>query len=167
MRRANAGFTMIEAVIVMGVAVVVASLAVPTFTNVYRDQRLNNATREMMGTIRRAQSLAASGRVLSAGPPEVRVRAAGIRIDTTTRYSIYVDSDSDPNNNNDVDVATVDLARPGQVNRIDIQSPAAGTKVRFRRDGSTSSSQTIIFRDLGRDRARTISLTAGGQPKID
>ena len=162
----QAGYTMVEMVVVMGIVMISVALAVPLFRDTIRDQRLNSIARNLIGDVRRAQSLAATGRQVSAGPPVTRIQAAGIRFDTATRYVIYVDVDTDATNSNETDVALVDLDAASSQNKVRITAPAVGTKIRFRRDGTTTS-RTVTFGDSERNKSRTITISAGGQARID
>jgi len=162
----NHGFSVAELAVTLAVFSVVSAVALPRVATVMRSQKINSVARHVLGDLRRARAVAASGRVIDEGPPIRRIKAAGIRIDTPTRYSVYMDLDRDPDNSNDVDIRTVDLADIDPEGTLQISEPTAGTKIRFGGDGGTDQTITFVIENVTEEREREILLTQGGQARL-
>lgn len=161
------GFSLSEMLIALTVISMAGAVTVPMIATMTRESRLNSEARLIIVSLRRARQLAAvSPKVQVASGVEQRARVAGIRFDSPTRYAIFVDPDTDPANFNEVDMETIDLADRDRQQKSRITAPALGSQIRFERNGTTSAA-TIVVEDSERGRKRIISLTAGGQARLD
>lgn len=154
------GFTLIEMLIVVAVVAVLSAIAYPRFDELSRRSRIDGATRALVGSLRESRAMAIARQEFGG----VRARAVGIRIDSPTRYTQIFDGDTDDDNGNDTDLRVVD--NTARVPGLRITSPAPGTVIRFRRDGSTTAG-SIVLADTDTSLTRTIRLTAGGQATLE
>lgn len=166
-RPGTGGFSTAELVVTLGVLSVVSAIAMPRMSEALRANRLNSVSRQVLGDLRRARGLAVSGRTIDEGPPALKIRAAGIRIDTPYRYSVFIDVDDDPENFNEVDVHTIELDKIDPQGTLQITKPAAGTRIRLDRRGGTRRTISVVIEDAGRGRSRQILLTSGGQARLE
>jgi Tfp pilus assembly protein FimT len=167
-RPGRRGSSMLELLVVVSITGLLAGLALPQVAAQLRESRLNTMTRRLATDIRRTRALAVSGRLISgaSGPStSVKARVAGIRFDSATRYSVFLDPDEDPGNFNEIDLKTVDLEEIDLEGNFKITQPVAGTQIRFRRNGSTTV-QELVVADPGQNKRRSIVVTAVGQTRI-
>jgi prepilin-type N-terminal cleavage/methylation domain-containing protein len=165
-QRRRLGFSITELLISVSILSLGAAVTLPTFTKMVRANRLNAEARAFMTTLRRTRGLAAISPNIQLTGSTIRARIAGVRIDSTTRYAIFLDPDTDPTNQNEVDYETFDLTDRDREQKIRITIPSPGTQIRFDRFGTTSS-QTIKIEEVERGLKRVINLTAGGQARLD
>jgi prepilin-type N-terminal cleavage/methylation domain-containing protein len=160
------GFTLPEIMIAVGIAGMLAALAVPRFGDMVHRSRLNGTARSLAADLKQARSLAVTRRVLQPGTDGPRAVQAGLRIDGPTRYALFLDPDDDPTNLNEVDVQLVDLTSIDASGGLRIEAPAPGTQIRFDPDGSTTATELVLTSAAGGG-SRHIELTGGGQTRVD
>jgi prepilin-type N-terminal cleavage/methylation domain-containing protein len=160
------GFTLVETAIAVAVLAVLVAVAIPVWSSMQHESRFSGATRELVGTLRKARSHAVSGATLPSAGAGARVRSAGLRFDSDQRIVVYLDPDEDPANGNQVDLETIDLAADDPQRSIRLVSPGVGSVVTFRRDGSTNATP-FVLRDLQNGRQRSFQLTAAGSVAME
>ena len=169
-RGRRGGFTVPEMLVVVAILALMAGLAIPKLSEGMRRNKYDKLARNFVRDIRRTRALAATGRVIemdtTTNAAPVRARVAGIRIDSPTRYAIFLDPDTDDSNYNEVDIELIDLELEDPTGAMKIQSPAPGTQIRFLRTGSTHTTN-IVFMDTETQKMRSITLTAGGQTRVE
>lgn len=146
------------AVAVIGV---VSAVAFPRLDELSRRSHFNGATRRLVGTLRESRAMAIARQDVGG----VRAEQVGIRIDSPTQYTQFMDPDTDTTNNNDVVLRVVNVVTVDRVQGFRMNA-APGTVIRFRRDGSTTA-MTLGLSDDYSVQSRTIRLTAGGQTSIN
>lgn len=157
------GFSVIELLVVVSIVAIGTALAAPHFATSMRDKKLSAASRALISDIKRTRAVAVSARALSNGQ---RAQAAGLRFDTSTRYAVFIDPDDNAQNMNEIDLETVDLLDIASDGAVRIISPGPGTQLRFRRDGSTTTSYLLIG-DPERRKRWQIEVTAAGQVRLE
>lgn len=155
------GYSLLEVMVAVAVVGVVSAVAFPRLDELSRRSHFNGATRRFVGALRESRALAVA-RTDVAG---VRAEQVGIRIDSPTQYTQFMDPDTDSTNDNDVVLRVVNVLVVDRAEGFRITAPP-GTVIRFRRDGGTTAT-TIGLADDYSVQTRTVRLTAGGQTSIN
>ena len=158
------GFTLLEIVVVLALVGLMGAIAIPWFARSARQSRLSSLARELAAQVQVARSEATSRRQISAGPPPVVVRFAGIRIDSATRYTVFADADADPANG-EIDVDIVDWLARAPNTHARIVQPAPGSRIRFRQDGTTTA-VIVLIDDVGLGQRREVRINGVGQATV-
>ncbi|MCC7383006.1 MAG: prepilin-type N-terminal cleavage/methylation domain-containing protein [Deltaproteobacteria bacterium] len=162
------GFTLTEMMVTVAIIGVLAALAVPMFYRLQRQNRLRSDARMLLAHLAKARGLAVSGK--DGGPtsgwgPDDRTRSAGLRIDSTTQYVVFIDRNLSTDGD-EVTVETVDFSlRPDAQTVID--APAVGTEIRFRGNGTVVQPENLTVRDPTLSESRTIVLSGGGKARLE
>ena len=155
------GYSLLEVMIAVAVVGVVSAVAFPRLDELSRRSHFNGATRRLVGTLRESRAMAIARQDVAG----VRAEQVGIRVDSPTQYTQFMDPDTDSANDNDVVLRVVNVLTIDRAQGFRIVSPP-GTVIRFRRDGSTTAT-TLDLADDYSVQTRTIRLTAGGQTSIN
>ncbi|MFO0723747.1 MAG: type II secretion system protein [Myxococcota bacterium] len=156
------GFTLLEVLTVVGIVGVASALAVPTLESALATSRLNGAARAVIGSLRQARAAAIARQDTGA----FRVENAGIRVDTSTRYVVFLDPDDDPSNGNEQTLLTVNLADHAPDGHLHFLVAAVGLSFRFARDGSTTAGKLTI-EDSNTNQVRAILVSAAGFASLE
>ncbi len=165
--RFSRGFSMIEVVSAVSIVGLVVSLGVPAFTKLKRSDDLYAAAGNLSAQLSRARMLAGSGYRAGLTPWTAtdRTKSAGVRVASTTRYTVFVDRDS-TTNGDELDVVVVDLTRISRDAHVTLVSPAPGSEVRFRANGTARAAVTFELLENDSRRRTTVTVTSGGQVSV-
>lgn len=182
-------------VVVVTIVGLVAAVAIPLAARVKQRNELNDFARRTLGDLREARALGASGRIISPSstptpapapapcPPgltcassmsapaipanDIRVRYGGVRVASTTSYTVFADDDNIANNGGEIDLTVVDFTAKNPASTVRIISPTPGTEIRFQSNGLRSSGPNVlILEDSASGFRKTISITAAGTAKL-
>lgn len=165
-RTSRRGFTLLEVVIAVSLVAILAGIAIPALSEARAHGALHTAARKLVADLRFARNFI-SGSPTFRDPTGNTVIAhfGGVRFDSPTQYTVFVDTDSTPGGESDIRVVTLDPLAAVQL----IQPPTYPSYVYFAAAGTLASGQLandIIFRDLNRNRTEAIALTLGGHVYI-
>jgi prepilin-type N-terminal cleavage/methylation domain-containing protein len=99
---------------------------------------------------------------------DLRVREGGIRVISTTQYTIFADADTTPGNGNEYDFRVVDLQAEHPEASLSITYPPAGTEIRFQSNGTrdTHAAGAVVVHDALANVDLRIEIANGGQTQI-
>lgn len=152
---------MIEMVVATGLIAGFATMSVPLVSRLQRAQRFQATARNVQASMMYARNVATSGKRNAAWLATDRVQQAGILINSTNSYSIFIDRDS-IRDGDEITVRTVILPLG-----VEITAPAAGQEIRIRHTGTIAAPQNIVLVDRHRNKTRTIVVSGGGATRID
>ncbi len=168
------GFTLLEMMIVAAIVAIGGALAVAYFDRTSTRTELRGLTRVLLANLRSARGLASTGSLVpglpgggsafgfGAGGP---ARYSGIEFVGPTQYRVFADDDNVAGG--EVYLRTVEFTQDHPSNRAQITAPAAGTQLRFNRQGVLLSGAAIVtMRDTSTGEEIDISLTGVGLPRI-
>lgn len=111
------GFTLIELIVTMAIMAIIVTMAAPSFSRLFEEQRLNQSTRALINQLAQARS-----------------QAATARVETTVNL-----------NSTAVDTATTRNWSPTENIQL-IVSDTSISSIVFRFDGTTTLNQALTFR---------------------
>lgn len=168
------GFTLIELMVGIALAAIVISMAVPSFSNAIKSNKVVSETNELITDIHfaRSEAVKRAKRVVlcrSASPSNNTPTCSGTANDWSTGWLVFVDNDSD-----DVYTAASDiLIRIGNPasKSVTIKSNApANLDLTYNPDGTTNEGgSTTVFAicdDRGKEHGRQIQINATGRPRL-
>jgi len=141
-RGSTAGFTLIELIIVVALAAIIMTLAVPSFQTMVANNRITAHTNELVMAINLARSEAVKGNVRvilcrSANPTASPPACGGSANNWTTGWIVFASGDTNNTYQNGVDT----LIRVAEAARIGIQIRTNGTSdnnLEINSDGTTN-----------------------------
>lgn len=159
----NAGFTLVEALVVVAMLAVLASLAAPSFEGTFRRYRVDSARESFIATLQlaRSEAVRTGQRVALA-----RLTGCGVTLSATNDWSCgwqaFVDTDADNTfNNSDVEIQRVEV--PSNVSAFKASAVNPGF-IAFDRFGSvTQTGQNFRFFPVnpGATEAMLVCFTTG------
>lgn len=143
-RGSTAGFTLIELMVVVALAAIMMTLAVPSFQNMIANNRITSHTNELVMAINMARSEAVKRNVRvilcrSADPAASTPSCGGSANDWTTGWLLFASGDANKTYQEGVDT----LIRVGEAARTGIQIRTNGTSdnnLEINSNGSTNES---------------------------
>ncbi|MEO1233412.1 MAG: GspH/FimT family pseudopilin [Myxococcota bacterium] len=156
------GFSVVELTVTVAIVAVAAATALPYFGGMAARGKLRTATRELLGHVAEARTLARSGREGFAGWGEDdRVLQSGMRMVDTGSYEIFVDSNDTADGQGEVVVATHTVPE-------NYALEMSQTEIRFRRNGTLSTNQdvTLTLVHSGLKLKNRIEVSFGGRMKL-
>lgn len=161
-RSTERGFSLLELVVVIAIIAVVAAIAVPAFRQMGRRNELLAVTDALKEGLLTARTWARAGREFDAGGNVAPTRAAFVRIESGTSFSVWADQDTNPaTTGNQTRIELVDLRDRFQGLQAAITAPAVGTNIRFGNDGRATGA-TIRIEDNGGSLKRVLEITGAG-----
>ncbi len=159
------GFTLAEMMVVVGIVAILGTVTITSFMQSQRRQETRQIARRFVQNVWRARQIATSGRVIdNTVVPPVRAVQAGIRLDTQSKYVLFMDQDEDATNGNEVTVDIVEWDNPN-IKLLDPGIPDG--QVRFTRRGTLSSVSSPTFTIEGEGNRRvSVALTYSGNAKV-
>jgi hypothetical protein len=95
------------------------------------------------------------------------VRFGGIRVASTTSYTIFGDDDNIAGNGGERDIAAVDFLARNAGSSIRIIAPAPGSEIRFASNGTRSSpTDLLIIEDASTGARKAINISSAGLAKF-
>jgi prepilin-type N-terminal cleavage/methylation domain-containing protein len=165
------GFTLVEMMIVVAIVGVVALVVVPQFVGSTNLAEMRAAARKVRGTVARARTLAATGKNdgYAGWNANDRTVEAGIEVlPGGTGYQLFVDRDGNAGDEAIIGIVNYAPASgPHSAPNLTITNPAAGTQIRFLRNGTLSggANQSITVQDVS-GAQMTIAISYGGGTEI-
>jgi prepilin-type N-terminal cleavage/methylation domain-containing protein len=168
------GFTLLEIIIVVAIVALIGMVTIPLVSRAKQKAELNNSARKVLGDLRQARVLGASGRPIdpnasgggggggggmrsmSSSSPGSGSGSGGTFFaggETRIRYggfriasttSYVVFGDTDASAGDELDIAVVDFTAKNPSSPIRIVSPPVGTEIRFQSNGTRYSGPTEI-----------------------
>lgn len=162
-RGRSRGFSLIELVVVLAIVAVMVGLAIPMFSRTTPDERLRQATTELVANLRIARSLAVSGQVFGAiGIVEAVDVTFDDAAETYTITAINLATGAT------APVKTVALSRyrGATLDLTPTIAPTPATPVRFGKNGAADRIATILLRETVIGRTRSVEITRAGLARI-
>jgi len=143
-RASTAGFTLIELIIVVALAAIIMTLAVPSFQHMVANNRITSHTNELVMAINMARSEAVKRNVRvilcrSANPTASPPACGGTANDWTTGWLLFASGNANDTYENGVDT----LIRVGEAARTGIQirtNATSNNNLEINSNGSTNES---------------------------
>lgn len=160
--RRNAGFTLIELMVTLALAAIIAFVAVPNMRNFVLSSKIKNQTSELVSGI----NLARSSAIKNKAPAIMCVGNATSCSGSNwgTGWVAFLD----PNNNNtfDSDEPTLYVAELPSDNKVTISF--ASSSLRIRPDGTIATAVTVDICDSARsgEEGRRISINVTGRTSV-
>jgi len=173
-QRLSAGFTLVELLVTLALAAIIASQAVPSFSSMIKSNRLATETNTLVGDINlaRSEAIKRSTRVIlcrSADPAAANPTCGGTANTWTSGWLVFASGDA----NNTYDSATDTLLRIGKPRGGQVQIKTNGTSdnnLEYDPDGTTNEGgSTAIFAicdDRAESRGRQIQVNGAGRPRL-
>ena len=169
------GFTLPELLITLGIVSIVLTLAVPSVSNMIRDNKLVTHLNAVVSDIHFARSEAVKRgvRVIICRSNDITATVpscGGAAYDWSTGYIIFADDGSYVNTS--YDAGTDTLLRRGMPSDSDVRLRTNSTwnnNLEINPDGSTNEGGVAIMSlcdDRGTDRGKQIQVTNNGIPKL-
>ena len=153
--RNDAGITLFELMVVVGILAILAGIAVPSYISWLPNYRLRSAADEVQSTLQNAKLRA------------IRENAI-VRVDfdfANENYLAFVDNGAGGNAENGTQEADEVTIKNGRIPAgIDLQDSGLGAVVQFTRRGFPDASGDIVV--TNGTRTQTISLNLGGSSSI-
>lgn len=162
-RSTSQGFTLVELMVTIAVAAILAAIAFPSFQSTIRSNRMATSSNEILGAI----ALARTEAVRSTNRAQLCASANGAACSGADwNAGILVQVDNDGNGSFETAVRYV---QPGQ--RMNLTIASGASEFAFDNRGRLVAQQTMTLRPLdcpsGQQLVRTFTLTLAGQPRME
>ena len=162
------GFTLIEMMMVLAIAAILVTVAVPSYMTFTQNSRITSQINEIAVAINSARSEAAKRGLRtvvcqSTNPKAATPSCGGAAKDWSTGWIVFVDADNDSSFDAGEYKVTQGVAETG----VDVF--ASATSLIFLPDGSKSEAGTVtiaVCDDRGKDKGKQISVLATGRPNV-
>jgi type IV fimbrial biogenesis protein FimT len=145
MLRKNAGFSLTELMVIIGIIGIMAGIAMPNLIGWLPKYRMGSAAREILGTLEFARLTAVKRNVATLVTLDYANDLVRVTVGATTVRTIRMP-------------AGIDLKEPA--------SPSLGASFNFNGQGMADKSGEVLISDGGRHPDKKVSLSTGGSIKI-
>jgi type IV fimbrial biogenesis protein FimT len=145
MLRKNAGFSLTELMVIIGIIGIMAGVAMPNLIGWLPKYRMGSAAREILGTLEFARLTAVKRNVATLVTLDYANDLVRITVGATTVRTIRMP-------------AGIDLKEPA--------SPSLGASFNFNGQGMADKSGEVLISDGGRHPDKKVTLSTGGSIKI-
>jgi type IV fimbrial biogenesis protein FimT len=145
MLRKNAGFSLTELMVIIGIIGIMAGIAMPNLIGWLPKYRMGSAAREILGTLEFARLTAVKRNVATLVTLDYANDLVRVTVGATTVRTIRMP-------------AGIDLKEPA--------SPSLGASFNFNGQGMASTSGEVLISDGGRHPDKKVTLSTGGSIKI-
>ncbi len=145
MLRKNAGFSLTELMVIIGIIGIIAGIAMPNLIGWLPKYRMGSAAREILGTFEFARLTAVKRNVAPLVTLDYANDLVRITVGATTVRTIRMP-------------AGIDLKEPA--------SPSLGASFNFNGQGMADKSGEVLISDGGRHPDKKVTLSTGGSIKI-
>ena len=176
--KSQAGFTLTELIVTITIGGILAAVAIPSFTEMVKDNKVTAATNALIGHLSLARSEAIKRRVpvalcRSANPTAVAPTCGGDANDWSTGWLVFANVDGDVPATYDGGVVDV-LLRVGEPMIGDLQirtNDDSDTYIEFDTDGTsnlpdTDTARFAICDDRGETEGRQLNIAFLGRPEL-
>jgi type II secretory pathway pseudopilin PulG len=145
MLRKNAGFSLTELMVIIGIMGIMAGIAMPNLIGWLPKYRMGSAAREILGTLEFARLTAVKRNVATLVTLDYANDLVRVTVGATTVRTIRMP-------------AGIDLKEPA--------SPSLGASFNFNGQGMADKSGEVLISDGGRHPDKKVTLSTGGSIKI-
>jgi type IV fimbrial biogenesis protein FimT len=145
MLRKNAGFSLTELMVIIGIMGIMAGIAMPNLIGWLPKYRMGSAAREILGTLEFARLTAVKRNVATLVTLDYTNDLVRVTVGATTVRTIRMP-------------AGIDLKEPA--------SPSLGASFNFNGQGMADKSGEVLISDGGRHPDKRVTLSTGGSIKI-
>jgi len=145
MLRKNAGFSLTELMVIIGIMGIMAGIAMPNLIGWLPKYRMGSAAREILGTLEFARLTAVKRNVATFVTLDYANDLVRVTVGATTVRTIRMP-------------AGIDLKEPA--------SPSLGASFNFNGQGMADKSGEVLISDGGRHPDKKVTLSTGGSIKI-
>lgn len=145
MLRKNAGFSLTELMVIIGIIGIMAGIAMPNLIGWLPKYRMGSAAREILGTLEFARLTAVKRNVATSVTLDYANDLVRVTVGATTVRTIRMP-------------AGIDLKEPA--------SPSLGASFNFNGQGMADKSGEVLISDGGRHPDKRVTLSTGGSIKI-
>jgi len=145
MLRKNAGFSLTELMVIIGIIGIMAGIAMPNLIGWLPKYRMGSAAREILGTLEFARLTAVKRNAATLVTLDYANDLVRITVGATTMRTIRMP-------------AGIDLKEPA--------SPSLGASFNFNGQGMADKSGEVLISDGGRHPDKKVTLSTGGSIKI-
>jgi type II secretory pathway pseudopilin PulG len=145
MLRKNAGFSLTELMVIIGIMGIMAGIAMPNLIGWLPKYRMGSAAREILGTLEFARLTAVKRNVATLVTLDYANDLVRVTVGATTVRTIRMP-------------AGIDLKEPA--------SPSLGASFNFNGQGMADKSGEVLISDGGRHPDKRVTLSTGGSIKI-
>ena len=145
MLRKNAGFSLTELMVIIGIIGIMAGIAMPNLIGWLPKYRMGSAAREILGTLEFARLTAVKRNVATLVTLDYANDLVRVTVGATTVRTIRMP-------------AGIDLKEPA--------SPSLGASFNFNGQGMADKSGEVLISDGGRHPDKMVTLSTGGSIKI-
>jgi type IV fimbrial biogenesis protein FimT len=145
MLRKNAGFSLTELMVIIGIIGIMAGIAMPNLIGWLPKYRMGSAAREILGTLEFARLTAVKRNVATLVTLDYANDLVRVTVGATTVRTIRMP-------------AGIDLKEPA--------SPSLGASFNFNGQGMADKSGEVLISDGGRHPDKKVTLSTGGSIKI-